>query len=90
MAKQSYDFFNSNAGERKGMPNMVLPEVCQHSYQYQGRYGVRSKRPMAGTGAHNVDLVDVYYCSRCLDTQHRPTGICTDSYGYFGDYIKEK
>lgn len=44
---------------------------CEHDYKYQGLYYSHNDYPMAGSGAHSRYYEDVYYCSKCLDTQTR-------------------
>ena len=32
-------------------------------------------RPLLGTGAHRVHVLDVYFCRRCLEQVERDTGL---------------
>ena len=45
-----------------------VSEECEHSYQYQGVKWWHDPSPRPGTGALLVRYYDVFFCSRCLDS----------------------
>ena len=52
-----------------------MTDEHEHNWQYQGRYGQVNPRQIAGTGSKDVDVFDVYFCSRCLERKKIPTNL---------------
>ena len=54
---------------------------CIHEYEYRGRYG-KVGYQLPGSGAHSVDVFDVYFCRKCLNEVRRDTGL--ENYTTYG------
>ena len=60
---------------------------CEHYWVYQGRYGKVDQRPLPGTGSLRVEILDIYFCRRCLEQFQRHTGL--EGYQTYGAKVWE-
>jgi len=60
---------------------------CTHAFRYRGRYGVRGRR-LAGSGADEVRIWDLYFCERCLAFRYAETPSHSNTYEWRGDYAR--
>lgn len=44
--------------------------TCEHNYQFQGVVYSSSRYQVPGSGAHEREYEDCYYCTKCLDMKY--------------------
>lgn len=54
--------------------------ACEHRFIYAGVKYTESKYTMPGSGAHERDYFDHYYCDRCLEHRYEQLPVTNNTY----------